>query len=477
MAKGSAGCFYPQPYLSYPDNMDTSIIKEPAPGRAAHKALTVTITSGKGGVGKTNITTNLGLALARTGKKVCVFDADTSLANINILLGLHPELTLEHFLRGDHSIDEIMLNAPGNLKIIPAASGINECANLSSTQQDKLLAALEQLEQQFDYLLVDSAAGINNSVLNFIQSSQYAVVVISPEPTSLTDAFSLIKVLQRRDCDQPIYILVNMCDGYAHSMEVFKRFAHAVNKFINTKVRYLGYIPTDPALKNAVSTQSPVMLSAPDSPAGRCLSLLAGILVKHFTSNKVPSRSISQFWRSQLLDQPDPVALQEPEKTPVIAPREPDSIPYSQSRFPSDRASLERQLLDFADQYRGKYGALPDSLIGLVKQECSDHADNRASEQPAEQQPVAADTFHPPLSDLAANTHQIEELVARVAGDKAQLTELLLSLHKQYRELYQSPPSPPNDHLTTTRPANTETLDEDQQALRQSIGFAAIVDQ
>lgn len=456
--------------------MDASLKREPAPGRTAHKALTVTITSGKGGVGKTNITTNLGLALARTGKKVCVFDADTSLANINILLGLHPELTLEHFLRGDHSIDEIMLNAPENLKIIPSASGINECANLSSSQQDKLLAALEQLEQQFDYLLVDTAAGISDSVLNFIQSSQYAVVVISPEPTSLTDAFSLIKVLQRRDCDQPIYILVNMCDGYAHSMEVFKRFAHAVSKFITVKVRYLGYIPTDPALKNAVSTQSPVMLSAPDSPAGRCLSLLAGILVKHFTSNNVPSRSISQFWRSQLSNQPDPVALQKPEKTPVAASREPESVPYSQSRFPSDRASLERQLLDFADHYRGKYGALPDSLIGLVKQECSDHEEDLDSGQPAEQQPVAADTFRPPLSDLAANTRRIEELVAQVADDKAQLTQLLLSLHQRYRELYQSPPSPLNDRFATIRPTNTEALNEDQQVLRQSIAFAAIVD-
>lgn len=458
--------------------MDTSLKKEPAPCRTAHKALTITITSGKGGVGKTNITTNLGLALARTGKKVCVFDADTSLANINILLGLHPELTLEHFLRDDRSIDEIMLNAPENLKIIPAASGINECANLSGPQQNKLLAALEQLEQQFDYLLVDTAAGISNSVLNFIQSSQYAVVVISPEPTSLTDAFSLIKMLQRGDCDQPIYILVNMCDGYAHSMEVFKRFANAVSKFITIKVRYLGYIPTDPALKNAVSTQSPVMLSAPDSPAGRCLSLLAGILVKHFTSNNVPNRSISQFWRSQLLNQPAPIAVQEPEKTSVAVPRELEPVPYSQSRFPSDRASLERQLLDFAEHYRGKYGALPNSLSGLIKQECSDHEEDLASGKPAEQQPVAADTFRPPLSDFAvkANTRQIEELVARVASDKVLLTELLLSLHKQYTERYQSPPSPLNDRLTTLRPTTTGTLDEDQQALRQSIGFASRVD-
>ncbi len=462
-----------------PDNMTTNTTKkEHAPNHTTHKALTITITSGKGGVGKTNITTNLGLALARTGKKVCIFDADISLANINILLGLHPELTLEHFLSGDHSIDEIILDAPENLKIIPAASGINECINLSSFQQNKLLGALEQLEQQFDYLLVDSAAGISDSVLNFIQSSQYTVVVISPEPTSLTDAFSLIKVLQRKDYDQPIYILVNMCDNYAHSMEVFKRFAHAVNKFIKTKVRYLGYIPTDPALIKAVSIQSPVFLSAPHSPASRCISLLAGILVKHFIAENTSNRSISQFWSSQLPDQPSPERSQEEPvaKLQNAEQQNRESVPYSHNRYPSDQAPLKRQLLDSANHYLHKYGTLPDSLIDLVKKSLSDHKDE--PQQATEQKPLpAADTFDQPTLDSTADTDQIDKLVSRAANDKAYLTTLLLELQKQYRKLYQSPPGGLDDHSATSEEtAKTETLSEDQQMLLQTSSFAAIVD-
>ena len=461
-----------------PDNMTTnSTKKEHAPNHTTHKALTITITSGKGGVGKTNITTNLGLALARAGKKVCIFDADISLANINILLGLHPELTLEHLLSGDHSIDEIILDAPENLKIIPAASGINECINLSSFQQNKLLSALEQLEQQFDYLLVDSAAGIGDSVLNFILSSQYTVIVISPEPTSLTDAFSLIKVLQRKDYDQPIYILVNMCDNYAHSMEVFKRFAHAVNKFIKTKVRYLGYIPTDPALIKAVSIQSPVFLSAPNSPASRCISILAGILVKHFIAENTSNRSISQFWSSQLPDQRSPERSQE---EPVAKPQDAEHlnqgfVPYSHGRYPSDQAPLKRQLLDSANHYLHKYGDLPDSLIDLVKKSLPDHKDE--PQQLTEQKALPANTFYQSTPDASADLNQIEKLVARAANDKAYLSTLLLELQKQYRKLYQSPPGRLDDHSPTSiKTAKDETLNEDQQILLETSSFAAMID-
>lgn len=316
-----------------------------------NKAITITISSGKGGVGKTNITTNLGVVLAKAGKKVCIFDADTSLANINILLGLYPELTLEHFLKDDISINDIMLSVFENLKIIPSASGISELANLNNVQQQKLLVALEQLEQQFDYLLIDSAAGISSNVLDFIQSSQYAVIIISQEPTSLTDAFALIKKVQHRACDQPIYILVNMCNSYAHSVKIFKRFAHAVNNFINIKVRYLGYIPNDPAIKNAVNIQSPVTISAPNSPASRCLAMLANILIKHLTLSNSPNKSISQFWRSQL------------PPTPIT------TIDECNHEL-SDKELKAQQLLNLTNEYIEKYNMLPDAITNLLQNNC-----------------------------------------------------------------------------------------------------------
>ena len=250
----------------------------------AQKALAIAITSGKGGVGKTNITTNLGISLANSGNNVCIFDADTSLANINILLGLRPENTLEQFFSGEKEIDDILLTGPSNVKIVPSANGIAELSDLGEEQQSRLVTGLQTLEEQFDYILIDTAAGISENVIRFIQSAQYAVVVISPEPTSLTDAFSLVKVLQRRHYDKPVYTLVNMAKNYKHSMEVFKRFSHAVNKYVHLKVRYLGYIPMDLAMRNAVATQTPVVVSQPRSPAARCISLLTQIMVKHFTS-------------------------------------------------------------------------------------------------------------------------------------------------------------------------------------------------
>lgn len=141
--------------------------------RAADKqAKVIAISSGKGGVGKTNITTNLGIALALRGSEVCIFDADTNLANINILLGLHPSYTLEHFLNGERTIDEILQDGPRGVKIVPGASGIAEHTNLSTSQREKLVEALAELERRFDYLLIDTAAGIDDTVISFIQAAQ-----------------------------------------------------------------------------------------------------------------------------------------------------------------------------------------------------------------------------------------------------------------------------------------------------------------
>jgi len=154
--------------------------------------------SGKGGVGKTSIVANLGVSLAKSGKRVCVFDADTNLANINIMLRLRPEFTIEHLLKGEKRLDEIMIDGPERIRIIPAASRIADLVTLSTAQRSQILGALRQIENSFDYLLIDCAAGINQTVLTFLMSAPYVVLVITTEPTSLTDAYSLLKVLRER---------------------------------------------------------------------------------------------------------------------------------------------------------------------------------------------------------------------------------------------------------------------------------------
>lgn len=256
----------------------------------------IAVTSGKGGVGKTNVTTNLGIALAMLGAKVCVFDADTSLANINILLGIAPSFTLENFLNGEKSLDEIAVEGPRGVTIIPAASGIAEHAHLTPEQRERLFGALEELERRYDYVLIDTAAGVGDTVMSFVQSAQYAVVVISPEPTSLTDAFALVKTLKQRQYEHPIYVLVNMVSNFHNSMDIFKRFQSAVQKYLKTTVRYLGYITLDENVISSVHLQRPVVLAEPDSSASRCFHTLAEAIRKNFRFSG-ESHSLSGYWR------------------------------------------------------------------------------------------------------------------------------------------------------------------------------------
>ncbi|NOY67441.1 MAG: P-loop NTPase [Gammaproteobacteria bacterium] len=273
----------------HPDYTD----KHSAKTKSAH---VIAITSGKGGVGKTNIATNIAIALASRNASVCIFDADTNLANINILLGLNPVYTLEHLLNGEKNINEILMEGPRGIQVVPAASGIAGMASLKKPQRQKLITALEELEKRFDYLLIDTAAGIGDTVQAFIQSAQHTLVVISPEPTSLTDAFSLIKVLKRRNYNRPLYVIVNMVLNYENSMDVFNRFEQAVKKYLNTDLNYIGYITLDEAVISSVRLQQPVVVNKPDSEASQCISTLATHIIKKL-GQKDADNNFSAYWK------------------------------------------------------------------------------------------------------------------------------------------------------------------------------------
>jgi flagellar biosynthesis protein FlhG len=258
-------------------------------------AAIIAFTSGKGGVGKTNISTNLGLSLVARHSKVCLFDADTGLANINILMGITPNYTIEHVLNGQKSIEEIIVTLPSGISIVPAASGIQQCTNLDDERIAKLTSSLEMLEKNYDYLFIDTAAGIDNNVLDFVESAQYKVVVITPEPTSLTDSFALLKMLLARGQKKPIFILVNRVESHQVSQIVFKRFQQAVKKYLAVDVHYLGFLPTDESVNKAVTQQLPVVISYPHSPVSRGFATLADVVKKHFINeNNIPF--FSHYW-------------------------------------------------------------------------------------------------------------------------------------------------------------------------------------
>lgn len=266
-------------------------------GNKNPKARVITITSGKGGVGKSSTSTNLSLALTALNKKVCVFDADASLANINILLGLQPKYTLQHLLNGEKKLKDIIIDGPRGLKIVPGATGVSEYTHLTPEQKEILLLALDQLQQEFDYLIIDTAAGISDDVLDFVKAAQFSIVIITPEPTSLTDSFSLLKVLKRADYSRTSYILVNMAMNYDNSQLIYKRFEKAVKKYIDVAIAYLGYIQVDETMISSVSLQCPAVLLNPESKASVCFKQLAQELEEKMEGKTIDS--FSDFWRQQ----------------------------------------------------------------------------------------------------------------------------------------------------------------------------------
>jgi MinD-like ATPase involved in chromosome partitioning or flagellar assembly len=258
----------------------------------------IAITSGKGGVGKSSIAVNLGISLAKTGARVCIFDADTGLANVNILLGLIPQFSLEHVLFGAKTIEEVMLEAPYGLRVIPGANGISECVSLHPRQQLRLTRELGRIENDFDYLLLDTAAGIADTTLDFVGSAHQTMLVVTPEPTSLTDAFSLIKLMHRRRSAMHYQVVVNMCNNVAQAREVFHRFAAAVEKYIGVRPSFLGHLLRDESLRVAVTLQSPVALFPDTDPSSRSFMRLTDAL-RQAVDNQQPTTGFTGFWQRQ----------------------------------------------------------------------------------------------------------------------------------------------------------------------------------
>jgi len=253
----------------------TAIDLTPRAARAPH---VIAIASGKGGVGKTNLTANLAVALASRGLRVCVLDADLGLANLDVVLGLSPARSLRDVVRGERRLEDVLIDGPAGIRIIPAASGFEELTRLGPDDQLRLLAEIDGLEASVDVLLVDTAAGISANVLYFTAAAADTLVVITPEPTALTDAYALVKVLATRYGRREFLVAVNMAAGQADAEAAFRRLARVAERFLRVRLEYQGYVPYDDALPRAVREQHPVVLAAPGSPASQALTALAGRL-------------------------------------------------------------------------------------------------------------------------------------------------------------------------------------------------------
>lgn len=258
----------------------------------------IAVTSGKGGVGKSNMVANLAVELSRRGRRVLVLDADLGLANVDILLGLAPIGHLGDVVSGSRDIDEIILHGPEDVDVLPAASGISEITSLTEAQKGRLVVALDRLKSRYDTLLVDTGAGISSNVIFFAGGAHEVVVVVNPEPTALADAYAVIKVLRQRKEMRRFHLLVNSVRQSSAAQVVHERLVRVASRFLDVDIQLLGHVYFDHAVQKAVMGQEPVVLRFPSSPASRCMIQLAQRLDMMPLSEEQEGR----FW-DQLTDE------------------------------------------------------------------------------------------------------------------------------------------------------------------------------
>ena len=227
----------------------------------------VAVTGGKGGVGKTSVSINLGIALSELGRRVVLLDADLGLANVDVLLGLTPKQNLADVLEGKCGLTDIMMEGPSGLKIIPASSGTQSMVELSPMEHAGLINAFSEIGDSVDTLLIDTAAGISDSVISFVRSSQEVLMVVCDEPSSIADAYALIKLLNRDHRVERIHILANMIRSVEEGRSLFNKLSQVCERFLDVSLRYAGGVPFDESVRKAVRRQKPVLLAAPGSKA------------------------------------------------------------------------------------------------------------------------------------------------------------------------------------------------------------------
>lgn len=235
----------------------------------------IAVTSGKGGVGKTNVSINLACQLARLGRRVLLMDADLGLANVDILLGLRSGNNLSHVLAGESQLKDILIPGPFGITIIPAASGVRQMAEMTPAQHAQLVRSFAALQDEYDVLIVDTAAGISDSVITFSRASQYVLVVVTEEPTSLADAYGLIKVLNRDAGITRFKVLCNMSGGELQARKVFERLCDVAERFLDVNLVWVGAIPRDEFLLKAVALQRAVSDLYPAADASQAFRRLA----------------------------------------------------------------------------------------------------------------------------------------------------------------------------------------------------------
>ncbi len=258
----------------------------------------VAVTSGKGGVGKTNIAVNLAIALSQLGRRVIVLDMDLGLANVDVLLDVNARYNLAHVIQGKRAIADAIVEAPGGIRILPGASGMESLANVSAEERHVLLQSLQRLQDDTDFIVIDTSAGVSKNVIAFAACSDDAVIVTTPEPTAMIDAYALVKLLAREESATENKLIVNMAANRIEAEKVANGIVTVAHRFLNVYVEKLGYVLSDSAVPAAVRRKVPFLLDAPRSHASACvLSIAKALCAKDNGKRQGDSRKEGFFLR------------------------------------------------------------------------------------------------------------------------------------------------------------------------------------
>lgn len=276
------------------DNISTPI------GAMKTSAKVLTITSGKGGVGKTNVTINLAIALSEMGYRVVVIDADLGLANIDVMLGMMPKYNLLDAIKNEKNIIEILSKGPKNVKFISGGSGAEELVRLNAGELELFIKNIGMLDKIADVILIDTGAGITDSILRFIMAANDVILVTTPEPTAISDAYALIKAIGVRDDKKNINMIINKADSAIEAQTVMQKLNVVAKKFLKIKLNFLGYLSNDPIVSKAVKQQIPFLISFPDSTISKNMIELSKKVAKNFEERKQESNGIKEFFNKFL---------------------------------------------------------------------------------------------------------------------------------------------------------------------------------
>jgi len=260
----------------------------------SHKARIIAVTSGKGGVGKTNLSVNLSICLSKLGKKVTLIDTDLGLANVDLMLGMIPQYHLGHFFSGEQELADVVMEGPAGVKVIAGGSGLQELADISPWQLESCINSLNTLEEDNDFIILDTGAGISNKVIRFLLAAEELIVVTVPEPTSIADAYGVIKIITKENPKARIYVAVNMVRSEEEGEQVIKRLSMVAEKFLHYPLESLGCIFYDSNVPKAVKQQQPFYLTHPNSRASQSVMKMAQRLL---CLPEQPSEGIVLFFR------------------------------------------------------------------------------------------------------------------------------------------------------------------------------------